>query len=57
MILTFDDKISVLFIVLDPAKPDQHRKQPFASTIARMEAWGRKSPIPFTVRIAEPSTR
>jgi hypothetical protein len=54
MILSFDIDASVLFIVIDPAKPDAHRQQPFAHDIARMESWGKRSPTPFTVRTAEP---
>jgi hypothetical protein len=48
---------STLFVVVDPDRPDAHRAQPFAFDLARMAAWGRKSPTPFTVSIAEPPTR
>jgi hypothetical protein len=56
MILVWQEQPATLFIVIDSAKPDAHRTQPFALDIARMEAWGRKAPEPFTVRIAEPPT-
>jgi len=45
---------ATLFVILDSDRPDAHRQQPHAFDIARMESWGRKSPTPFVVRIAEP---
>jgi uncharacterized protein len=52
MILTVVD--STLFVVIDPDRPDAHRKQPYAYDIARMESWGKRSPTPFVVSVAEP---
>jgi uncharacterized cysteine cluster protein YcgN (CxxCxxCC family) len=45
---------STLFVVVDPNKPDAHRTQPYAHDLARMESWGKRSPTPFEVRVAEP---
>jgi uncharacterized protein len=57
MILVWQEQPATLFVVLDPDKPDAHRKQPFAHDLARMEAWGKKSPEPFAVAVAEPPFR
>jgi uncharacterized protein len=57
MILSYVEASETLFVVVDPDRPDAHRKQPYAHDIARMESWARRSPTPFEVRVAEPPTR
>jgi hypothetical protein len=56
MILVWQEQPATLFIVTDPAKPDAPQTMPFAFDIGRMTSWGKRSPEPFEVRIAEPPT-
>jgi uncharacterized protein len=52
MILAFVD--STLFAIVDPARPDAHRAQPYAYDLARMRSWGQRAPEPFEVCVTEP---
>jgi uncharacterized protein len=57
MILSYVEDSATLFVILDPSKPNMHRRQPYALDLARMAAWGKRSPEPFAVRIADPPTQ
>jgi uncharacterized protein len=50
MILVFTD--STLYVVVDPARADAWRAQPYRHDIERMASWGRKAPEPFEVQLS-----